>query len=291
MSVPRELKTLSVGDEEALSDFLAPLEASSMFLLANAHAAGLVDRGEPLQGTYVAAVGDGRWTGVAAHFWNGILALQVPDGGSLEPLARAAILRSGRELCGLVGPRDQVDGAIRALGLDARSAFKDSHEKLYELALDELRVPELIASGRVICRRPHESELELISAWRAEFSIESLGLEDGEDLRNASRADVLRQHADGAVWIALEGDRPVSHSAFNARLPVAVQIGGVWTPPELRGRGYAQCVVAGSLLDARRDGANRAVLFTPEENAPARAAYEALGFRVIGDYGLVILPP
>jgi predicted GNAT family acetyltransferase len=143
----------------------------------------------------------------------------------------------------------------------------------------------------VTCRRPRDSELDLVSAWRAEFSVESLNLEDGEDLRAASRADVLRQHADGVVWIALDGDRPVSHSAFNARLPGAVQIGGVWTPPELRGRGYAQCVVAGSLQDARREGAKRAVLFTPEENAPARAAYEAIGFRVIGDYGLVILPP
>jgi RimJ/RimL family protein N-acetyltransferase len=285
------LRTLSIGDEQALSEFLAPLEAGSMFLLANAHAAGLVDRGEPLQGTYVAAVADGRWIGVAAHFWNGILVLQVPDAGALEPVARAAILRSGRELSGLAGPRDQVDGVLRALLPDARLALKDSHEKLYELELDSLRLPDALASGRVVCRRPHDSELDLVSAWRAEFSVESLNLEDGEDLRAVSRADVLRQNADGVVWIALEGDRPVSHSAFNARLPGAVQIGGVWTPPELRGRGYAQCVVAGSLQDARREGAKRAVLFTPEENAPARAAYEAIGFRVIGDYGLVILPP
>jgi RimJ/RimL family protein N-acetyltransferase len=285
------LRTLSIGDEQALSEFLAPLEAGSMFLLANAHAAGLVDRGEPLQGTYVAAVADGRWIGVAAHFWNGILVLQVPDPGALEPVARAAILRSGRELSGLAGPRDQVDGVLRALVPEARLALKDSHEKLYGLELDSLRIPGALASGRVTCRRPRDSELDLVSAWRAEFSVESLNLEDGEDLRAASRADVLRQHADGVVWIALDGDRPVSHSAFNARLPGAVQIGGVWTPPELRGRGYAQCVVAGSLQDARREGAKRAVLFTPEENAPARAAYEAIGFRVIGDYGLVILPP
>jgi predicted GNAT family acetyltransferase len=30
------------------------------------------------------------------------------------------------------------------------------------------------------------------------------------------------------------------------------------------------------------------VLFTGEENRAARAAYKALGFRVVGDYGLVI---
>jgi RimJ/RimL family protein N-acetyltransferase len=283
-----ELKTLSIGDEAPLRDFLSGHEASSMFLLANSHAAGLVDRGQALQGTYVAAIEAGRWIGVAAHFWNGILVLQAPDLQTLEPVARAALLRSGRTLRGLAGPRAQVDGALSALGLEGRSTSLDSREKLYELALEDLRVPDALASGRVLCRRPRSSELDLLAAWRAEFSIESLGLTDGEDLRAVSRAELARQNADGAVWIIFDGDRPVSHSAFNARLPGVVQVGGVWTPPGLRGRGYARCAVAGSLLEALREGAKRAVLFTAEENAPARAAYEALGFRVIGDYGLVI---
>jgi RimJ/RimL family protein N-acetyltransferase len=261
-----------------------------MFLLANARAAGLVDRGEPLQGTYVAAVETGKWTGVAAHFWNGMLVLQAPDPESLEPLARAALHRSGRMLHGLAGPRAQVDGTLRALGLEGRATSLDSRERLYELTLDDLRVPDGLASGRVVCRRPEPSELPLLADWRAEFSMESLGVPDGDDLRAVSRRDLARQHADGAVWIAREGDRPVSLTAFNARLPDVVQVGGVWTPPPLRGRGYARCAVAGSLLAAHRDGVKRAVLFTAEENAPARAAYEALGFREIGDYGLVIFP-
>jgi RimJ/RimL family protein N-acetyltransferase len=283
-----ELKTLSIGDEARLRDFLSPHEASSMFLLANSHAAGLVDRGQALQGTYVAAVDAGRWIGVAAHFWNGMLVLQAPNSLTLEPVARAALLRSGRELRGLAGPRAQVDGALEALGFEGRPTSLDSREKLYELALEDLRVPDALASGRLLCRRPRAGELELLAAWRAEFSIESLGLADGDDLRAVSRAELARQNADGAVWILADGDRPVSHTAFNARLPGVVQVGGVWTPPGLRGRGYARCAVAGSLLEARRGGAKRAVLFTAEENAPARAAYEALGFRVIGDYGLVI---
>jgi RimJ/RimL family protein N-acetyltransferase len=288
VTVRPELKTLSVGDEAALRDFLSPYEASSMFLLANAHAAGLVDRGEALQGTYVAAVESEKWIGVAAHFWNGMLVLQTPEPQSLEPVARAALLRSGRTLRGLAGPRAQVDAALSALGLDGRRKSLDSREKLYELALEDLVVPVALASGRLHCRRPRAAELDLLAGWRAEFSIESLGLIDGEDLRAVSRAELDRQNTDGAVWIAVDGDRLVSHTAFNARLPGVVQVGGVWTPPELRGRGYARCAVAGSLLEARREGAKRAVLFTAEENAPARAAYEALGFGVIGDYGLVI---
>jgi predicted GNAT family acetyltransferase len=83
----------------------------------------------------------------------------------------------------------------------------------------------------------------------------------------------------------------VSYSVFNATLPEIVQIGGVWTPSELRGRGYARSVVAGSLLAAREQGVRRAVLFADPLNAAARAAYLALGFRIVGDYGLVLLAP
>ena len=61
----------------------------------------------------------------------------------------------------------------------------------------------------------------------------------------------------------------------------------LWTPRALRGRGYARCVVAGSLQSARDRGVRRAVLFTDEQNVAAQRSYASIGFRPIGDYGLV----
>ena len=81
----------------------------------------------------------------------------------------------------------------------------------------------------------------------------------------------------------------VSYCCYNARTAEAVQIGGVWTPVALRGRGYARAVVAGALQAAASEGVSRGVLFTPETNLPARRAYESLGFSVVGDYGLIRL--
>jgi predicted GNAT family acetyltransferase len=63
----------------------------------------------------------------------------------------------------------------------------------------------------------------------------------------------------------------------------------VYTPPSLRGRGYARAVVAGSLLAARARGVRQAVLFTGKDNDHAQRAYRALGFTVVGDYGVVLL--
>jgi predicted GNAT family acetyltransferase len=67
-----------------------------------------------------------------------------------------------------------------------------------------------------------------------------------------------------------------------------VQIGGVWTPPPLRSQGFARAAVAGALLAARARGVPRSVLFTEEDNHPAKAAYRALGYQRVGDYGMVM---
>jgi len=56
-----------------------------------------------------------------------------------------------------------------------------------------------------------------------------------------------------------------------------------------RRRGYARAVVAASLLDARAEGAQTAILFTGESNTAAQKAYVALGFRHIGAYRLLLL--
>jgi predicted GNAT family acetyltransferase len=70
-------------------------------------------------------------------------------------------------------------------------------------------------------------------------------------------------------------------------LPDSVQLGGIYTPRELRGRGYAKRAIAAQLLAAGASGLMRSVLFT--NNPSAVRCYEALGFRRIGEFSLVLL--
>jgi predicted GNAT family acetyltransferase len=131
-------------------------------------------------------------------------------------------------------------------------------------------------------------EIDLIAGWRADYARETLSRPDTPALPIRSRQETERLHAEGRAFVAATAtDEPLAFSAFNAVLPDAVQVGGVWTPPARRGRGYARAAVAGSLLDARARGVTRGVLFTAQENRPAQRAYEALGFQVVGDYGLL----
>jgi len=283
-----ELRLLRPGDEGALETFLARHVNSSMFLRSNARAAGLVDRGAPGQATYVAALEGGEIVGVAAHCWNGMVLVQAP--AHVAVLAREAVRRSGRAVAGFSGPWEQVAAARHGLGLEDRGAGKDSREDLYALDLRQLVVPPALAAGQVRCRHPEPAELDLVVRWRVAFSLEALSATDAPALETAGRADVLLLEERGAGWLLLDGATPVAYSAFNAMLPEIVQIGGVWTPPALRGRGYARAVVAGSLVAARKRGVQHAVLFADPLNPAAKRAYLSLGFRIVGDYGLVLFP-
>jgi RimJ/RimL family protein N-acetyltransferase len=292
------IRILEQPDQPALEAFCLPRIATSMFLIGNSRAAGLVDRGQELQGTYAAAFepgasGDAQMVGVVAHCWNKMLIPQAP--AHLDELWRAAVRASGRGIGGAIGPADQVGAMVEAWHAEGWTVDVqlDEEEKLYTLALDELRVPEALRAGKLRGRRIALEDVDQIARWRVAFALESLHEEDGPRLRESTRASVERSRQSGHTWLVEEkrgqGYTPVATSAFNAAVREAAQIGGVYTPPELRRRGYARAAVAASLLDARAEGAHTAILFTGEDNLPAQKAYTALGFRHVGAFRLVLL--
>lgn len=288
MSAPRLLIS---GDEAALERFLVAHADSSMFLRSNVRRAGIVFRGEAYQADYVAAWADGAITGVAAHGWNGLILLQAPDAAGA--LACAAAATSRREVKGLIGPWAQLVAARDALGLTGAPTTMCSREDLFTLHLvprdgGDLRAPP--ASARV--RLTREDDLPLLIEWRVAYLIEAMGGTPGPALADEAAAGIRRNH-EGKAGFVLEDDRGelVSCSAFNAELPDTVQVGGVYTPPHLRRRGYARAVVGGSLLIARERGVERSILFTGDDaaNVAARTAYLGLGYRIVGDYGILLL--
>jgi len=92
------IRVLLDADADAMRAFLAPRAATSMFLLSNSLAAGLVDHGQLLQATCAGAFDAGELVGVAAHCWNGMLLVQAPPElaapGVVHELARAELLES-----------------------------------------------------------------------------------------------------------------------------------------------------------------------------------------------------
>ncbi len=255
-------------------------------MVANLAADGFVYEGKPYQGIYVGAFDGDALAGVVAHYWNNYLIFQAPSYAA--ELGAAALRESARSCAGLVGPWDQINEAREALGFNERPTRFNSKEILYAVELARLQTPESLISGTVRCRRARSEDLPVLTEFSVAETTENFGDPDTPERRANLRNGLERDAADGMLFVLDADGSVVAKSSFHGIANGAVQIGGVYTPPELRGRGYARSVVAGSLVMARDAGETKAFLFTSETNAPAQRAYEALGFRPVGDYGIIL---
>ncbi len=287
------LRTLTDDDRPALEAFLLPRIQTSMFLLCNARLAGVTDRGQKFGGYYAAAYEDGEIVGVAAQFWNGNLNLQAPQ--HLEPLAHYLAehaTRINRRVKGVIGPTDQVQQTIDTLQLEINEANLqfDEPEHLYELDLHELKLPAALTDGRVIGRRIEQRDVETVAAWTFQYRVEAVFDIPNDALRERCINDTHEAVDQGKRWVLEDAATGglLSVTGFNATTDEAVQVGGVWTPHEHRGKGYARCAVAASLRDQHQEGVPKAILFTGLDNVPAQRAYEAIGFRRIGGYRILM---
>jgi ribosomal protein S18 acetylase RimI-like enzyme len=193
--------------------------------------------------------------------------------------AEAAAALAGERVLGIIGDAAQVAALRGAMGLADAPAALDAEEALLALDLDALRMPD--TAGLALA--PLEAApRDLLVRWSAGYARESLGRSDDA----GAEADVAADIAGGQHRVLLQDGRPVASTGFNARVPGIVQVGGVWTPPEHRGRGLARAAVALHLAEARAEGVERAILFSA--NPFALRAYRALGFRDAGTFTLLL---
>jgi GNAT superfamily N-acetyltransferase len=280
-----DIRLLRPEDAAQLEAFLVAHADSSMFLRSNARRGGVVFRGQPFQATYAGAFHRGAIVGVVAHSWSGMVQVQASE--LVAELTRACVDWSGRQVTGFTGPLHQVREARAALGLETAHAKLCADEGLCALNLSDLIIPSALSTAAIVCRAAAPHQRDVLAGWRLAYELEVLGGTDSAEQRTRAAHLLDRHIADGNAWVALDRGAPVSLSAFNATLPDMVQLGGIYTPPELRGHGFAKVAVAGSLLAARERGASRAVLFT--NNPSAVRTYEAVGFARVGDFSLILL--
>ena len=128
---------------------------------------------------------------------------------------------------------------------------------------------------RVIAGPTHAG---VIQAWLEAFHAEATPHDP------PVRADAgLRVLASGRahLWLDAAG-APVSYALNNRLVEGWASIGPVYTPPELRGRGYATALVAAASQDLLDRGCAGCTLFTDLANPTSNAIYERIGYRRIG---------
>jgi GNAT superfamily N-acetyltransferase len=139
--------------------------------------------------------------------------------------------------------------------------------------------------------RPRDADTgdeELACAWWRDFAIEALG--DAEpDERQVAHAVRHRLEADGwgiALWEL--GDRVVSLAGFGGQTPNGIRIGPVYTPPELRGHGYATALVADLGAKLLASGRRFCFLYTDLANPISNRIYERIGYEWVCESAEVV---
>jgi len=277
------IRLLIEDDRAELDAFLARHAAFTMILRSNLRASGMASGDGPFHGVYAGYFHNGALSDVAAQYWNGNIILFAPNAAA--ELAMFLFEQTHKSVAGFLGPWADCTAALDALNLRHRA--RDPHEEdLFSLDLAQLCRPRI---DGVTARRAETSDLETLVSWRTAYEIETLAAPANEQTAARAREDITRGLAQRNFWVAVENQKPVAMAALNARLPDMIQIGGVFTPTDLRGRGYARIAVAGVLADSHTEGASTAILFTEVRNVAAKKVYAALGFARVGDYGLILL--
>jgi hypothetical protein len=183
------------------------------------------------------------------------------------------------EVPGVVGAQPEVEQFSTAwtarTGATAQVLFAQGVYALEEV----LPVPG--AAGRMRLQAPDDTEL--LVGWLQAFESEALHSRD-EDEDRARQIVEHRLAAERAGLMLWEDDGElVSVAGFGGETPNGIRIGPVYTPPELRGRGYATALVAqlsSQLLAERR---RFCFLYTDLANPTSNAIYERIGYVRICD--------
>lgn len=101
-----------------------------------------------------------------------------------------------------------------------------------------------------------------------------------------SPAGVRRPLQDGRIFVAEQEGRIVSSALTNAETRTLAMIGGVYTSPAQRGRGYAGAVLVALCRSLIADGLQPVLYY---HHPAAGAIYRRLGFQIIGNWRAVRL--
>ena len=197
------------------------------------------------------------------------------------------LLQEGQDLPGVTAAVPEVEAFVSAW----TSAIDVDAELLLRHGIYEVRevLPTPEAAGAPRAATP--SDRDLVVAWMAAFGEEALP--DPPEAERQARLVEARLHAtdQAGIWLWEDEGRPVSMSGYGSETPNGIRIGPVYTPPELRGRGYATSLVAAQTGWLLASGRTFAFLYTDLDNPTSNALYRRIGYRMVAESAEVRFEP
>jgi uncharacterized protein len=215
---------------------------------------------------------DGSVVGAAAMTPPYNLVVSRPlDGRALQALAEA-IRSQGVAVPGVLGAVPEVHVFAEAWTKGEGMSRLQMSEGIYRLT--EVRPVEGVP-GRLRPAEPSDRQLlvDWIRAFSAEANPEAPGIDDENWVDRRLRGLSGTLH----VW---EDGGPVSMAGQGSATPNGARIGPVYTPPDLRRKGYASALVAGVSDIVLAGGKRFCYLFTDLSNPTSNKIYRDVGYEL-----------
>ena len=223
-------------------------------------------------------------------------ALQTPPNNLVlaRPHSRTALSVLAEALAtadapGVVGAAPEVDEFVelwrRRTGADVRASMRQGI-----FALDRAEpLPAAPGTARVATADDQELALRWWLAFAEEVHQEGAAVRD----RAEAMIDFRLSSPTAGILLWEDGGDPVSLAGWGGPTPNGIRVGPVYTPPELRGRGYATALTAElslQLLDGRifEGGRRFCFLYTDLANPTSNAIYERIGYRRVAESAEIV---
>lgn len=227
--------------------------------------------------------------GVFVGFWRGgALAGLVCIGANLvvsEPCSEDALdafatfaSRSPYLVRVVVGPDAAVAGFMDRYGREPDAiALERPHQLLYKVD----RATHRPAAPCPELRPADVTELELLLQADLSMVVEELGFDPFSPDLPSFRRGWLRRIREQRSWVVGPVGTPIFKCDHSAVSDDVIQLAGVYTAPEHRGRGVAKRAIS-AMCELLFREVPCVTLYVHSENAGAIRLYEGLGFRVAG---------
>jgi GNAT superfamily N-acetyltransferase len=157
---------------------------------------------------------------------------------------------------------------------------------MWSYELTQVTLPEIKPPGKM--RFAENSDEELLVDWTMRFIIDCKMPEaHSKTLREDVQKNVTRALASQTRVLWEVDGKPVAMAGSGRKASFGSSVGSVYTPPNLRGHGYASQLVAEFSQHLLDTGAPRCLLFTDAANPTSNKIYQRMGYHRCCDFLLI----
>ena len=182
------------------------------------------------------------------------------------------------KVTGVVGPAHSGDAFSRFYSSKSGAqSIVGMGQKIYKI---EQVNPEILQNLKGELVQAQDEHLDLITQWAIAFNKEAMPHQT--IVPETLRKNLQNRISNGLVYLWKNSLGQLVSMNFVIRpTQNGVSVAGVYTPPELRGQGYATFIVAATSKKMLDGGKKFCVLYTDSSNPTSNSIYQKIGYKEI----------